>query len=50
MTAFTMSYECRYAVSFLLQDENKTLNDKQIDKIMLKLQQALEKTVGAILR
>jgi phenylalanyl-tRNA synthetase beta chain len=39
-----------YAVSFLLQDENKTLNDTQIDKIMLKLQQAFEKTVGAVLR
>jgi phenylalanyl-tRNA synthetase beta chain len=39
-----------YAVSFLLQDENKTLNDKQIDKIMGKLQQAFEKAVGAVLR
>ncbi len=39
-----------YAVSFLLQDESKTLTDKQIDKIMLKLQSAFEKTVGAILR
>ena len=32
-----------YAVSFLLQDENKTLNDKEIDKIMLRLQQTFEK-------
>ncbi len=39
-----------YAVSFLIQDENKTLNDKQIDKIMQKLQQTFEKNVGAILR
>ena len=39
-----------YAVSFLLQDEDKTLNDKQIDKIMQKLQQTFEKNVGAILR
>ncbi|SNR33211.1 phenylalanyl-tRNA synthetase beta subunit [Lutibacter agarilyticus] len=39
-----------YAVSFLLQDENKTLNDKQIDKIMQKLQQTFEKNVGATLR
>lgn len=39
-----------YAVSFLLQDENKTLNDKQIDKIMKKLQQTFEKNVGATLR
>jgi len=27
-----------YALSFVLQDENKTLNDKQIDKVMKKLQ------------
>ncbi len=39
-----------YAVSFILQDENKTLNDKQIDKIMQKLQQTFEKNVGAALR
>ncbi len=39
-----------YAISFLLQDENKTLNDKQIDKIMQKLQQTFEKNVGATLR
>jgi len=39
-----------YAVSFLLQDENKTLADKEIDKIMQKLQQTFEKNVNAILR
>lgn len=39
-----------YAVSFLLQDENKTLNDVEIDKIMQKLQQTYEKNVGASLR
>lgn len=39
-----------YAVSFVIQDENKTLNDKQIDKIMQKLQQTFEKNVGAELR
>ena len=39
-----------YAVSFLLQDENKTLNDKQIDTIMKKLEQTFEKNVGASLR
>ena len=39
-----------YAVSFLIQDENKTLNDKQIDKIMSKLQQTFEKNLGASLR
>ena len=39
-----------YALSFTLQDENKTLTDKQIDKIMSKLQQAYKKTLGAELR
>lgn len=39
-----------YAVSFMLQDERKTLTDKQIDKIMSKLQQNLEKQLGAELR
>ncbi|PQV50472.1 phenylalanyl-tRNA synthetase beta subunit [Jejuia pallidilutea] len=39
-----------YAVSFTLQDENKTLNDKQIDKIMNKLQANFEKQLGAELR
>lgn len=39
-----------YAVSFLLQDDNKTLNDKQIDKIMQKLQQTFEKNLNAVLR
>lgn len=39
-----------YAVSFLLQDENKTLTDKQIDKIMKKLQNNFEKQLGAELR
>jgi len=39
-----------YAVSFLIQDENKTLEEKQIDKIMQKLQQTFEKNVGATLR
>ena len=39
-----------YAVSFLLQDETKTLADKQIDKIMQKLQQTFEKNLDAVLR
>ena len=39
-----------YAVSFTLQDENKTLNDKQIDKIMSKLQANFEGKLGAELR
>ena len=39
-----------YAVSFILQYETKTLADKQIDKIMQKLQQAFEKKLDAVLR
>ena len=39
-----------YAVSFLLQDENQTLNDKMIDKIMSKLVKNLEEKLGAKLR
>ena len=39
-----------YAVSFTLQDEKKTLTDKQIDKIMNKLQESFEKQLGAELR
>ena len=39
-----------YAVSFTLQDENKTLTDKQIDKIMSKLQANFESKLEAELR
>ena len=39
-----------YAVSFLLQDENATLNDKQIDKIMSKIIANLENKLQAKLR
>lgn len=39
-----------YALSFILQDQNKTLNDKVIDKTMNRLQQRFEKEVGAQLR
>ncbi len=39
-----------YAVSFVLQDSNKTLKDAQIDKIMQKLQQSFEKNLEAVLR
>lgn len=39
-----------YAVSFILQDETKTLNDKQIDKIMQKLQHSFETNLKAELR
>lgn len=34
-----------YAVSFLLQDDNATLNDKQIDKIMQKLIKTLRRNL-----
>jgi phenylalanyl-tRNA synthetase beta chain len=37
-------------VSFLFQDENKTLVDKQIEKIMTKIQGELETKLGASLR
>lgn len=39
-----------YAVSFMLQDENATLNDKQIDKVMQKLIANLQNKLGAKLR
>ena len=39
-----------YAVSFTLQDEHKTLTDKEIDRIMNKLQQRFEKSLNAELR
>ncbi len=39
-----------YAVSFILQDETKTLTDNQIDAIMKKLLSGFEAKLGAILR
>ena len=39
-----------YAVSFLLQDESKTLTDNQIESIMKKLQSNFESKLGAKLR
>lgn len=39
-----------YALSFTLQDESKTLEEAQIDKIMSKLQKNFEKELGAVLR
>ncbi|GAB6009737.1 phenylalanine--tRNA ligase subunit beta [Dysgonomonas reticulitermitis] len=39
-----------YAVNFVLQDEEKTLNDKQIDAVMSKIQKSLEDELGAKLR
>ena len=39
-----------YAVSFILQNKDKTLEEKQIEGIMLKLQKAFEAKLGASLR
>lgn len=39
-----------YAVSFILQDKDKTLNDKQIESTMAKIQKALETQLGAKVR
>ena len=39
-----------YAVNFVIQDDEKTLNDKQIDGIMQKIQKSLESELGAQLR
>lgn len=39
-----------YAVSFILQDKDKTLNDKQIETVMAKLQKNLETQLGAKVR
>src|SRR5690606_30186923 len=39
-----------YAVSFMFQDEQKTLTDKQIDKVMERLIDSLKKELNAELR
>jgi len=39
-----------YAVSFVLQDNSKTLNDNTIDKVMKRMIQELEKELGVKLR
>ena len=39
-----------YAVNFMLQDETKTMNDKQTDAVMAKIIASLEKQLGAKLR
>ena len=39
-----------YAVSFIMNDDKKTLEEKQIEKVMQKLQANFEKEVGATLR
>lgn len=39
-----------YAVSFILRDDEKTLNDKQIEKVMSQLTAAFSRELGAELR
>ena len=39
-----------YGLSFIFLDKNKTLTDKQVDKVMNKLQNNFEKDFGAQLR
>ena len=39
-----------YALSFILQDTEKTLTDKVIDKTMARLMQSFENEVGALIR
>ena len=39
-----------YAVKFLLQDEAKTLNDKEIDKVMKALIDNFQTKLGATIR
>ena len=39
-----------YAVSFTIQDDNKTLTDQQIEKVMSKLQRSYESELNAELR
>ena len=39
-----------YSINFFLQDNNKTLNEKQIDKLMNRLIMLYEKELGALIR
>lgn len=39
-----------YALSFILQDKNKTLTDKVIDRIMSRLMKKFESNLGAVIR
>jgi phenylalanyl-tRNA synthetase beta chain len=39
-----------YAVSFILRDDEKTLTDKEIDKVMQRLITNFEKQIGAKIR
>ena len=44
------SYYESYALTVTLLDEEKTLTDKQIDKVMLTLAKAYEKEFNAVIR
>ncbi len=39
-----------YAVSFTFQDDNRTLTDKEVDKIMKSLMQLYQKKINAVIR
>lgn len=39
-----------YAVSFIFEDPTKTLQDKEVDKVMKKLIEQFEKQLGAVIR
>lgn len=39
-----------YALTFVLQDQDKTLDDKRIHKVMIRLMHVFEKQLGAIIR
>ena len=39
-----------YALSFTLQDENKTLTDEEIERTMQRLMAAFEQKLGAVIR
>jgi phenylalanyl-tRNA synthetase beta chain len=39
-----------YAVSFILQDDHKTLTDNDIEKLMKRLAEIFEKELGAVIR
>ena len=39
-----------YAVSFIMQDNQKTLTDNEIEKLMKRLAEVFEKELGAVIR
>jgi phenylalanyl-tRNA synthetase beta chain len=50
MVATYLKEKKSYAVSFTLQNKSKTLNEREIEKVMLKLQKRLKNKLGAELR